>query len=385
VLKRLCTFALCLVLASSAHADDGLAKQRFDEGVAAAAEGHWQEAAEKLEASLADRDRPATRFNLILAYHELRRPLELVRHAIVFLALSPDEAREAARRRTEALMTEAKQQLAVVELSGAPPEAVVRVDGAPVQVADGPSSYVLPGDHVIEVQVGAASPRTTDLTLHAGQVVSWAELERQVAVREMPSSPPPIAASPPPGIGPTQPVPDAVLSVRLLRKRSAWAMGVVGAAAAIAAGGCMWAAVERGHDLSDGGIEGMEEFGYRTSARRYSNTLGAVMGLAFSSGALMAAAIPVGGEIVQRGSLAWSIVALSVGAGLLGAGTYWLIREPKLLIDTVDDLVRPSRQAGSLLIAAGLPPTTYGIAFLVKRRQRVQLTLHGVFRLRVVW
>lgn len=385
VLQWSCVLALLLAFASFARADDALARQRFETGVAAAAGGHWQEAAESLEESLSHRDKPATRFNLAVVYHELHQPLEVARHALPFLALPADAAHEPERAQIAAMLSEAKQELACLDLSGAPRGVLVKVDGASSSVADGPSVFVLPGRRVLEIIADAVPRATIVISLGAGQVVPWAILEHEIAVRATAASDPPPVANPQPVVTQSQVSTDHTISLRLLRKRTAWSMGVVGAALAVAAGACMWTTIERGHDLSDAGTDGTDEPGYILDAERYLSTFRAVIPLALTSGTLMAGAIPVGAEISRRGSLGWSIAALSVGAALLGVGAYWLIREPSRLIDTVDDLDRPSRQAGSLLVAGGLPLTTYGVAFLVQRRRPLRLALHGISRATLSW
>jgi hypothetical protein len=382
--RWLLTLALCWMLSGSAHADDS-AKQRFDEGIAAAAAGRLEEAVEQLEASLRASDKPATRYNLVVAYQALGRPLELARHALAFLALPVQAGRESARARVEELLGPARLQLAQLDMTEAPAEASLEVIAGPAPVVDGTRWYLLPGVQALQVRAGPYRA-TRELDLRAGQVVRWAEL--------VPEASAPVVA---PGVAIQAthatyaeanvgrvPPPDDALTLGLVRKRAAWTLGVVGAGLAVAGATCMWVTVRRGDDLADGGIEGSSEPGYFTASDRYWNAFNAVMPLAFTGGALMAGAIPVGGRIAQRGSLAWAIGTLTVGAALLGVGSYWLIRQPDALIETTD-LERPSRQAGSLMIAAGLPLATYGIAFLVQYRRSVHVALRGVSGVRVTW
>jgi hypothetical protein len=52
-------------------------------------QGRWTDAVSSFEASLAGSPKPATRFNLVISYRALRRPVDVVRHAWAFLEENP--------------------------------------------------------------------------------------------------------------------------------------------------------------------------------------------------------------------------------------------------------------------------------------------------------
>jgi hypothetical protein len=168
------------------------------------------------------------------------------------------------------------------------------------------------------------------------------------------------------------------------RQRLAWAIGGGGVGLQLAAVGCYWASVRKADALERLTRDDPETPGYPSAADAYGSLRRAVMPLALAGGLFMAGAVAAGPHLVRNGSPAWSIVALAAGGAALGLGTAFLIRQPEPLIPHTD-VVRPSREAASLLVSAALPLLTYGIGFQLARRQRRRLNLLGAAPLRVVW
>lgn len=378
--RGLCALVIWLCASLEARADDEQAKQRFEAGFQAAAERRWDEAAAQFEASLRESDKPAVRFNLILVYHELERPLELARHALAFLAGADSDERKSARVRAGELLAEAKRALAALDTATLPQGTQLWIDGAAPGVRDGALLYVLPGVHVLEAEVDQRRERVT-LSLRAGEVSAWPLTPRPqpqpASMAAAPTTTPALASDP------STPLRD-VPSDNALRKWTVWSAGVAGAALFVSAGACLGKSYARGNALAADGIEGSEAPGYLDEVDHYRNAFHAIVPLALSGGVLMAGAILIGNRATRVGSLTWSIASMLAGAAALGVGTYLVIREPSALIPT-SEVVRPSRQAGGLLLAASLPLASYGVGYLVSSRRDVRLGLSGLSSLRVSW
>lgn len=370
-------------------ADDQRAQQLFDQGVAAALRHDWMDAAQKLEASLQESDRAGTHFNLVLVYEAMHRPFDLVRHALAFLATPSTEGRAAARRRTEELLADAADQVATIDLSGAPEPVSLRAEGDVVPLESGSRRFAPPGRLRVEV-VSASGVLKAEVTLQPGTALSWAEIASQLAPAAPPRqlvvvpetsalSPQPLAIAPP---IPARPDVDATVAQR--RTSAAWVIGVLGAAFVAAAGTCAAIAVVRGNQLADRGTQGEVRRGYLSAVERYQSVRDAVLPLALTGGMLMAGAIPLGGRIARRGSRAGAITALTSGVALVGVGTYFSIRKPGSLVETAG-VARTTRGWGALLIAAGLPLATFGATFTLGPRRSVRVALHGAIDLSVTW
>lgn len=382
VVPRWFSILMCwLLVGCTARADDAQAKQLFEQGVAASEAGEWDEAARAFEASLVASDKPATRFNLMLAQRERKRPLEVARHALVLLSLPAAAHREEGRAKAAALLAEAKTQLTLLDVTALPGDVELKVDGKAPELVDQGLVYVRPGVHRLELWI-EQHEEEIELLLSAGQTLPWPLLGRgEVPNAKVAPPSPPV----PPGPALALPgKPEGANVLTLLRTRAAWTAGGVGAGLAIAAVTCLWVAELRGERLSRDGIEAVSKDGYYSAAGRYQNALDAVTPLAFAGGALMAAALPVGGRILRRGSLGWAIASLALGGAALGAGTYFLARTPGTLVPETP-LHQSGRQVGGLVAAAALPLFTYGIGFLVMRKHQAQVTLSSLSSLSITW
>jgi hypothetical protein len=378
VMRRLwpCVLASLLIGVTSASADEGLARQRFELGVLAGQEGRWEEAVSDLEASLAEHGKPATRYNLVLAYHELGRALDVIRHGTAFLREHGAAERAAARARVEELVSAASQRVAVLDVSSLPPGAKVTIDGAAPAVRDGTLVYVAPGEHVLAVGVAAGAQEATKITLGAGHVSSWPRslplVDSQQSAKE--PSEVPVLRPGPPSSQPDAVAPSGASRAGNWRGRAAWALGVGGAALFVAGVASLWLAEERAHELAGGGIAGTTMRGYLTSAERYQDARRAVAPLAVSASFAMSAAAALVERLPRRGALAWSVASLLLGAGLVGVGGYFLFREPVPVVAS-SRLEGPSRQWGVLLAALGLPFSSYGVSSLLRERRATSLSV----------
>jgi hypothetical protein len=348
--------ALLFLASHVARADDTLAREKFLAGVTAAEEQRWADAALHFEGSLAESDMPSTRFNLVLAYSELGQPLLVVLHGLRLLEGPATEAREQARAHASLLVKQAIRSLATLTVATLPAGADLRIDGAPPVLRSEAGIYLLPGAHHLELRLGSKQ-ESIEISLAGGQVLPWPRVARSAqAGDELPA----------PRSAPTAPVVKKATvredtpPISRLRKRTAWSLGMVGAALAVAASGCLVVAQLRAENLASRGIPGTLQMGYKQHVDGYLNTLDAVMPLAFAGGVLMSGALLVSEHATERGSLEWSVASVVLATAFLSVGTYLMVREPKAVIPT-SDLERPSRNGGGLLVALSLPLLTYGI------------------------
>jgi hypothetical protein len=358
--QRLACFALIWLMALGARADETKARELFGAGVEAILAHNWSDAVRLLEASLAQKDKPACRFNLVIANRELHRPLEVARHAVAFLATveGRSHAEEAAEVRT--FLADALHELVTLQVDGLPLGAQLKVDGAPPRVMDGSRIYDLPGLHRLELWIGESQLESIDIVLAAGAVQPWprgralrdpaAAIEPRRAATDEPrgtlSDVQPVserAAEPPPR-------PSASM-----KKTLAYTLGLTGAAAGLTAVVTYGFVAHRGNELR--GTDS-EASGYLPTADRYARAQATIMPLAFVGGALMASASVLAVR-KPRAALAVSITALVLGVAATSVGAVLMARTPETLVDGTD-VTSPSRQAGSLCLGAALPLLTFG-------------------------
>jgi hypothetical protein len=351
--------------AASARAEELRAKQLFDDGVRAVAAGRTATACALFEASLAEADRPATRFNLALANSQLGRPLEVARHALALRAgdaraLPPD-----AVQRTQELLDAAQRELAILDTSALPAEDVLRIDGSAALVVHAARVYVTPGRHRLEL-THADQTTSVELELAADQITPWPQpvaAEPQDAVpltvaRDASADARlPVAAPVPPGA-------EAARTGPRLRRTLSLSTAALGTALSLSAWAC-YIRVERvGSDLSR--RDPMGE-GFVSDASAYWRLQRAILPIAFTGGVLMAAAVAVRER--ELSSFGWALSAVAAAGVVLTAGAVLLARSPEPLIEQTE-YREPSRQLGGLLVSSGLPLLTYGIRGLVRHRRR---------------
>lgn len=353
-----------VALVCSAHAQDAAGRRMFEQGVAAARAQRWDEARSHFEASLAEADKPATRFNLVLVYEQLGLPLQVARHALAFLALPEQAEHAAARGRARELLARAVAQLATLTTGALPPALQLRIDGAPPAAREPHRVYVTPGVHRLESLRAGAPVVSADVELAAGQIAPWPEAR--------PNAAQPQAVH----IAVTQPAPaQSELAVvgaaragprdaERTRTQLAWTFGSMGAAIQLSALGVYLGALHRADAFGERDLFQPGVVEARDDALRLQN---AVAPLALAGGALMASAVVTGARATRAGSLGWSVGALASGAAMAGAGLALAVHEPPSVPGS--RLPEPRRQAGYLLATSALPLFAYGVGFLVARQR----------------
>jgi hypothetical protein len=184
-LRPLAALAALLLLSSAAgpvRAEAGQpagadrARALFQEGVAAAADGRFDEAARAFGESDALHGAPTTRYNLAAALFELGRYPEAY-DALAGLSWPAGTATET-RNRAEGLLNRLEPRVAHlrVQVAGDSAGVVVLVDGTPLPSAElGKPRTLAPGDHALEVTRDRAAIATRPLAL-APRVLTAVEL-----------------------------------------------------------------------------------------------------------------------------------------------------------------------------------------------------------------
>jgi hypothetical protein len=361
--------ALVLGAAAGVRADDVLARERFEQGVRAASDGRWLEAKQHLEASLRESDKPATRYNLIVANQQLGSPLELVRHALAFLAAPPSAAQAELGASVQELLDAATPALAVVLIDALPADAQLLIDGAAPALLHEGRIYLAPGLHRFELRRANASVETAEADVTAGQTAQWPRAPPPAALPAAPAEDGPKAALPaaPVEDGPkaARTVPPVAPEPPPFRTRtSVRALAIAGAISGVTAIALYVAAEHRGRPLPDSDLESA---GYARSAERYSRLKYTIMPFAFLSGALLASAVVADTMRARRGSMAWAVASLVLGGALLVTGGVLLALNPAPLVDGTG-LETLSRERGSLLLSASFPLIGYGVTFSIGRK-----------------
>jgi hypothetical protein len=342
---------------------DAEARRLFEEGLALSETNQWAEAADRFERSLSLADRPAARFNLVNAYVELGRPLDVARHAVAFLSLPAEPHRAEARASVEASLGEAARQLAVLSTQSVPGGCVLLVDGQAPAVRDATRVFVSPGLHRLEARIPGAAAEVIELHVAGGQELPW---PRQGHVAPSAATPLASLAEPPaPTVTPVAVAP-AVSDLPdpgqpAWRSRLSIATGTLGAITELTAVGVYALTLRRANELSRLGARG---HGYITGSYDYYGSRDAIAPLAIAGGVLMAQAMATGPRSSRWGSRTTAVIGLAAGAGLLAVGAMLLIRSPDLLENT--GVEAPTRQLGALLVSGAGPFISYGTSFLVR-------------------
>jgi hypothetical protein len=362
------------LLTLTARADDVLARELFDAGVKAAAAQNWSEAARLLEASLAQKDRAACRFDLVIAYHELKRPLDVVRHALAFLGATQARAESEESAEVRALIDRALRELAILEVARLPAGVEPRIDDGPPQVGDRNRLYVAPGPHRLELWLGNRLLESIEIELRAASSQPWPrvspirEVQEPVDHSEVSAAPGDTEARSAAADRTAPTTSDLATSAGTSARpmeRLALGLGISGAALATVAVGTYIYAEHRADVLERWPPS---RLGYTTASDRYGRSRAAVMPLAFAAGALLASA----GALVSqkpRGAFAISLTALLLGVGTASAGAALMIRTPEPLVEGTD-IPRPTREAASLLLAASAPLLSVGVRLQWNRWHR---------------
>jgi hypothetical protein len=348
------------LMAFGVRADEAQARELFGAGAQAMLERNWSQAVRLLEASLAHKDKPACRFNLVVANREIERPLEVARHALAFLATVEGRSHSEETAEVRTFLAAAQRELVTLQLEGLPLGAQPTIDDAPPRVSDGSRIYELPGRHRLELWLGERQLESIEIELSAGAVQPWPRVRSLRASAESATTgderEAPVTAGRPQTGAANLPHEAPMRLSGTTRKKLAWTLGLTGAATGLAALASYGYVARRADALRS--LDASEPGYTTTAADRYGRAKNSVMPLAFTSGALMASATALV-EHKPRAALAVSIAALVAGLAATGVGAVLLARTPAILIEDTE-VTRPSREAGSLCVGAALPLLTYG-------------------------
>jgi hypothetical protein len=340
----------------SVRAEDVAGKRTFEEGIAAAQEQRWDDARVHFETSLAQADKPATRFNLLLVSKQLDQPLEVARHALAFLTLPAQLEHAAARAHARELLAQAIGRLATLTTDALPHALELYVDGVSPRAREPSKVYVMPGAHRLEAKRDGVLMGASSVELAAGQVTAWPHPPEQVLPTAELISPPPQHVD---HYSPTSPN-----RSERARTRFAWAFGGMGAAIQLSALGVYLGAVHRAEQFGERDLFQPGVVEARDDSLRLQD---AVAPLALTGGMLMAAAIATGPRATRTGSLGWSLGALASGSIMAGSGLALAVSKAPTVPG--GRLPQPTRQAGYLLATSALPLLVYGVGFLTTRQR----------------
>ena len=175
-MRRALVIAGLLLAASSANAQDNRAEsdRLFNEGIALYGKKDFEGARGKFADAYAKFPSPNALFNLARTEQLLGRCSLALPHYRAYVAL-PENPRITAQNRIEAKQRteECNKTIGRVQIH-APPAVNVSVDGRPMPWEPGDVLEIVPGAHVVNLQMGADSKRR-ETQCDAGQVVtiSW--------------------------------------------------------------------------------------------------------------------------------------------------------------------------------------------------------------------
>lgn len=339
------------------------AKRWFQRGLAHAERGDWERAARAFEASLALDDRPAARFNAVLAHAELAQPLEVVRHALAFLQGPESAARATARATVVQKLEAAATQLAVLRLDHLPDDAEPLLDGAPPSLRDASRAFAAPGPHQLQLRRGQARGAATTLVLAPGSTTAWPQPlppqepgpALQVEAVDLRAAATPDEQAPAVSEPDVARLPPAVATdARSMpprptrRVRLAWALGAMGLAAELAGTAMYGVARRRASDLAE---RDPTVSGFLGASDRYERARRSVLPLALSGGLLMSGAAASAPAFCSTPARTWSTVAVAVG---LSVTSGWLLARTAPRVGATR-LRTPTAEAGTLLLGVTLP------------------------------
>lgn len=388
-MRRWRWLSLCVAIAAWLAASATRASEAgvlFEHGVEHAEHGRWEEAALSFEQALALEDRPSLRFNLVQAFAELGRPLDVARHAIAFLNLPAEPHRSEARAKVQRALENAQRQLARLDTTSLPAGGRLTVNDAEA-LRDSQFVYVSPGAHRLVLMVpGATEAERVEITLRAGELQFWPRQTRpllpQLPPVALPEPSEPAVATPVSATAShSEPTFENVNDLWLahesrLRRRLAWSLGIAGALGFGIGLGSYAAAQNELKELraSDPFMPGTPFFDHADANRKWKYCAAA---FATTGAALASLAITVGDHTTDQRSSLWAWGALGTGAALMASGIVMSAREPELIDNT--NVLEPSRYAGSLLLSAALPLLTYAVTYAVRHR-RDDVAPHRVAR-----
>ncbi len=366
---------LSLLLSRSVAADDSEASRLFVTGVSHAERSEWPEAVAAFEAALAREDRASVRFNLVMAYQALGKPLETLRHGLVFLELPTAPHREEARAQVGSVVERARTQVACIQRASLPLHGELHIeDQTGAAVRDEHCVYVQAGRTQLTLRISdhpdLPQPRT--LLLAAGEERPWpptASIDSAQAGRLPESLLAQQLDAPETSRLEGEFAASSEISPNNLRwrKRVAWSLGVTGALSLSVSAFALARAQRAAHHFvnSDPYIERSPLMAYAAQVQNWSN---AVVAPSLLGAALVVAGIVAGERSTQQRSSAWAWAALSVGVAGLATGVGLMVATPDSLNGS--DYREPTRHAGCLLTSAALPLLGYAITYAVRRHRQ---------------
>jgi hypothetical protein len=196
VLTRLLVLlVMCAAVTAEAQAPvdpkvEAEARALFEEGVKAADESRWADAASAFERSRARVERPSTLYNLLGALYRVGRYPEGLLVARDYLKLSDVQTDAASRAEAERLNADMKKAVARIQVSVDPARAIVEIDGERA-VPTKPGNYQLtlnPGDYTLTASADGYDSHREPLKLTRGQNFRLRIAMRSLApIKELPA------------------------------------------------------------------------------------------------------------------------------------------------------------------------------------------------------
>lgn len=165
------TLLVCLLLSSSALAQEPDARALFEQANAATAQGRFADARDLYRRSLELEGNPATAFNLAVALTRTGEFVEAVQRFDALLEGEHGRISRAQQREVRNLQRDAERNVATLDVRLPPIDGlVVRVDGQ--RVAG--TSRVDPGEHLVSVESPRHRPLEERVTLERGETLEFA-------------------------------------------------------------------------------------------------------------------------------------------------------------------------------------------------------------------
>ena len=168
------------------------ARALFSAGIAKIRDENWREAESDLRRSYELVQRASTLYNLALVVFKQGRLTESLALASELIRTA-DPARDAKHRQNAATLIERiEQQVSVVEVTVAPADAAIKVDGIPVEGAGARRRLIIePGRHRLEFSRAGYTAESMEMALSSGK-------ERMIDVKLEPVKPSAPTAAPKP-------------------------------------------------------------------------------------------------------------------------------------------------------------------------------------------
>lgn len=334
----------------------GEARALFERGVQQTELQNWQAAGKLFERSRVLNERPATVFNLVLVYDKLGEPLRVVPMVQRLLQISDPVKHESERKEALAVEARAYAQLSRVSLLLEPASANVFVEDPGFVLANPRLLLLAPGAHVLTLSARGHESARRELQSERGEALTL-----RVSLQPAPELPAPgpstrlvapdeqTASRTPPRTSTSPTITSPT------RRRVGRALALLGVAAWVAAASSEAVALSKAHELSSVDIE---QTGL-SAGERYQRVQWAVGPLAAAGAVSMIAGLLTARRPDRPRRRGLGIATSVVSVLVAGAGVALLSLDPGQVGNSA--LQNPRREAGMLLVAAGLPGLTWGI------------------------